>query len=113
MFYKKRKPITKNSYESLIENIINNFSIYKREFSLKKVKKIYNEQEKERINNNSIEMDNKILELEDKVKELKNCYIYALFKKHSIKDKFERKKFLKDLNIPEKRNTIKNMLLCL
>lgn len=109
MFYKKRKPITKNSYESLIGTIINNFSIYKREFSLKKVKKIYNEQENERINNNSIEMDNKILELEDKVKELKNCYIYALFKKQYIKDKFERKKFLKDLNIPEKRNTIKSI----
>ena len=109
IFYKKRKPVNKKSYESLISIIINNFSIFKREYSLKKLKKNYNKQEKEKINNNCNDMNNKILELEDKVKELKNCYIYGLVKKKLIKDKLEKKKFVKSLNIPEKRNKIKNI----
>ena len=71
IFFKKKKPITKNSYEKLLYIIINNFSIFKREYSLKKNKKVYNNQEKEILNNNYIQVNNKISGSEEKVKEMK------------------------------------------
>ena len=109
IFLKKKKPITKNSYEKLLYIIINNFSIFKREYSLRKNKKVYNNQEKEILNNNCIQVNNKINELEEKVKEMKYYYIYGLVKKHLIKDKYDRKKFVKSLKIGEKRNRIKRI----
>ena len=109
MFYKKRKPITKNSYESLIEIMIKNFEIYKKEILLKKSKKIYNEQEKEKMKNNIIKINNKIKELEETVKELKYLYIYGIIKKNLIKDKNEKRRFIKSLNISQKRNKIKEL----
>ena len=109
IFYKKRKPINKNSYESLLSIIINNFYIFKREYSLKKNKKNYNIQEKEKLNNNCIKMNNKINELEEKIKEMKSYYIFGLIKKQIIKDKLEKRKFIKNLKIGEKRNKIKRL----
>ena len=109
IFYKKRKPITKNSYESLISIIINNFMIFKREYILKETKKNYNLQEIEKMNNNYVQINNKIKQLEEKIKEIKNVYIYGLIKKKLIKDKNEKKKFIKFLKIGEKRNIIKRL----
>ena len=110
LFYKKRKPITKKSYESLISTIINNFSIFKKEYSLKNNNNNnYTQTEKEKINNNVVDLNKKIKELEENVKELKNIYIYVLIKKHLIKDKLEKKNFIKNLNISSKRNKIKRI----
>ena len=110
LFYKKRKPITKKSYESLISTIINNFLIFEKEYSLRNNNNNnYTQQEKEKINNNVVEMNKIIKELEENVKELKNIYIYALIKKHLIKDKFEKKNFIKNLNLSSKRNKIKRI----
>ena len=110
LFYKKRKPITKKSYESLISTIINNFLIFEKEYSLRNNNNNnYTQQEKEKINNNVVEMNKIIKELEENVKELKNIYIYALIKKHLIKDKFEKKYFIKNLNLSSKRNKIKRI----
>ena len=109
IFYKKRKPITKNSYDSLISIIINNFMIFKREYILKETKKNYNLQEIEKMNNNYVQINNKIKQLEEKIKEIKNVYIYGLIKKKLIKDKNEKKKFIKFLKIGEKRNIIKRL----
>ena len=109
IFYKKKKPISKNSYESLLSIIINNFSIFKKEFSLKKNIKIYNKQDKEILNNNCTQVENKINELEEKIKEMKYYYIYGLIKKNLIKDKYQKKIFIKSLKIGEKRNKIKRI----
>ena len=108
-FYKKRKPINKNSYESLLSIIVNNFYIFKREYSLKKNKKHYNQQEKEILNNNCTKINNKINELEEKIKEMKFYYIFGLIKKQILKDKTEKRKFIKSLKIGEKRNNIKRI----
>ena len=107
IFYKKRKPISKNSYESLIEIMIKNFYIFKKEIILKKDNKKYTQQEREKMNNLMIKVNNKIKEFEETIKELKYLYIYGLIKKPLIKDKYEKKKFLKSLNISKKRNKIK------
>ena len=108
IFYKKRKPISKYYYESLIKILINHLSKIKKEYSLnKKDKKIINEKEKEEIKNISIEIDKKINILENNIKELKDSYINGIIKKQLIKDKNEKKKFIKKLNIQEKRNKIK------
>ena len=110
IFYKKRKPISKYYYESLIKILIKHLSNVKKEYSLiKKNRKIINEKEKEKeeIRNINIKMDNHINILESNIKELKNAYIYAIIKKQLIKDKNEKKKFIKKLNIQEKRNKLK------
>jgi hypothetical protein len=112
IFYKKRKPISKYYYESLIKILIKHLSNVKKEYSLiKKNRKIINEKEKEKekeeIRNIYIKMDNHINILESNIKELKNAYIYAIIKKQLIKDKNEKKKFIKKLNIQEKRNKLK------
>ena len=109
IFYKKRKPINKNSYESLLSIILNNFYIFKREYSLKKNSKNYNQQQKEKLNNNCAKISNKINELEEKIKEMKTFYIFGLIKKQIIKDKTEKRKFIKSLKIGEKRNNIKRI----
>ena len=109
IFYKKRKPINKNSYESLLSIILNNFYIFKREYSLKKNSKNYNQQQKEKLNNNCAKISNKINELEEKIKEMKTFYIFGLIKKQIKKDKSEKKKFIKSLKIGEKRNKIKKI----
>ena len=107
IFYKKRKPITKYYYESLIKLLINNTK-NKMEYSLiKKNKTNINENEKEEIRNRCIEIDKKINNLEKNIKELKDIYIYASIKKQLIIDKKEKKNFLKKLNIQEKRNSLK------
>ena len=106
IFYKKRKSISKYYYESLIKILINHLSKIKKEYSLnKKNKEIINE--KEEIKNISIEIDKKINILENNIKELKDSYINGIIKKQLIKDKNEKKKFIKKLNIQEKRNKIK------
>ena len=91
IFYKKRKPISKNSYESLIEIMIKNFYIFKKEIILKKDNKNYTQQEREKMNNIMIKVNNKIKEFEEIIKELKYLYIYSLIKKPLIKDKYEKK----------------------
>jgi hypothetical protein len=104
IFYKKRKSISKYYYESLIKILINHL----KEYSLiKKNRKITNEKEKEEIRKECIEIDKKINTLENNIKELKDAYIYAIIKKQLIKDKNEKKKFIKKLNIQEKRNKLK------
>ena len=106
IFYKKRKSISKYYYESLIKILINHLSKIKKEYSLnKKNKEIINE--KEEIKNISIKIDKKINILENNIKELKDSYINGIIKKQLIKDKNEKKKFIKKLNIQEKRNKIK------
>ena len=108
IFYKKRKPISKYYYESLIKMLIHHFSKIKTEYSLKKKnRKIINEKEKEEIRNECIEIDKKINILEKNIKELKDVYICAIIKRQLIKDKNEKKKFIKKLNIQEKRNKVK------
>ena len=108
IFYKKRKPISKYYYESLIKMLIHHFSKVKKEYSLKKKnRKIINEKEKEEIRNECIEIDKKINILEKNIMELKDVYICAIIKRQLIKDKNEKKKFIKKLNIQEKRNKVK------
>ena len=108
IFYKKRKPISKYYYESLIKMLIHHFSKIKTEYSLKKKnRKIINEKEKEEIRNECIEIDKKINILEKNIMELKDVYICAIIKRQLIKDKNEKKKFIKKLNIQEKRNKVK------
>ena len=107
IFYKKRKPITKNSYEELLLMIINNLSIFKREYYLRKSHKEYNAQEKEALKNNCIQVDKRINELEEIIKEMKYYYIYGLIENKLIKDKLTKKRFVKNLKIGEKRNKIK------
>ena len=109
IFYKKRKAINKNSYESLLFIILNNFYIFKREYSLKQNKKNYNQQEKEKLNNNCSKINMKINELEEKIKNMKSYYIFGLIKKQIIKDKKEKKRFIKNLKIGEKRNDVKRI----
>ena len=104
IFYKKRKSISKYYYESLIKILINHL----KEYSLiKKNSKIISEKEKEEIRKGCIEIDKKIKTLENNIKEIKDTYIYAIIKKQLIKDKNEKKKFIKKLNIQEKRNKLK------
>ena len=108
IFYKKRKPISKYYYESLIKMLIHHFSKVKKEYSLKKKnRKIINEKEKEEIRNECIEIDKKINIFEKNIMELKDVYICAIIKRQLIKDKNEKKKFIKKLNIQEKRNKVK------
>ena len=100
-------------------NIINNrFSIniksYKKILKMifykkKKPISIYNKQDKEILNNNCTQVENKINELEEKIKEMKYYYIYGLIKKNLIKDKYQKKIFIKSLKIGEKRNKIKRI----
>jgi hypothetical protein len=104
IFYKKRKSISKYYYESLIKILINHL----KEYSLiKKNSKIISEKEKEEIRKGCIEIDKKIKTLENNIKEIKDTYIYAIIKKQLIKDKNEKKKFIKKLNIQGKRNKLK------
>lgn len=108
IFYKKRKPISKYYYESLIKILINHLSKIKKEYSLiKKNRNIINEKEKEEIKNVCIEIDKKINILDNNIKELKDAYINGIIKKQVIKDKNEKKKFIKKLNIQGKRNKLK------
>ena len=108
IFYKKRKPISKYYYESLIKILINHLSKIKKEYSLiKKNRNIINEKEKEEIKNVCIEIDKKINILDNNIKELKDAYINGIIKKQLIKDKNEKKKFIKKLNIQGKRNKLK------
>ena len=108
IFYKKRKPISKYYYESLIKILINHLSKIKKEYSLiKKNRNIINEKEKEEIKNECIEIDKKINILDNNIKELKDAYINGIIKKQVIKDKNEKKKFIKKLNIQGKRNKLK------
>ena len=108
IFYKKRKPISKYYYESLIKILINHLSKIKKEYSLiKKNRNIINEKEKEEIKNECIEIDKKINILDNNIKELKDAYINGIIKKQLIKDKNEKKKFIKKLNIQGKRNKLK------
>jgi len=108
IFYKKRKPISKYYYESLIKMLIHHFSKVKKEYSLKKKnRKIINEKEKEEIRNECIEIDKKINIFEKNIMELKDVYICAIIKRQLLKDKNEKKKFIKKLNIQEKRNKVK------
>ena len=108
IFYKKRKAISKYYYESLIKILINHLSKIKKEYSLiKKNRNIINEKEKEEIKNVCIEIDKKINILDNNIKELKDAYINGIIKKQLIKDKNEKKKFIKKLNIQGKRNKLK------
>jgi hypothetical protein len=108
IFYKKRKPISKYYYESLIKILINHLSKIKKEYSLiKKNRNIINEKKKEEIKNVCIEIDKKINILDNNIKELKDAYINGIIKKQLIKDKNEKKKFIKKLNIQGKRNKLK------
>ena len=107
IFYKKRKPITKNSYEELLLMIINNLNLFKREYYLRKNHKEYNAKEKEALKNNYIQVDKRINELEEIIKEMKYYYIYGLIENKLIKDKLTKKRFVKNLKIGEKRNKIK------
>ena len=108
--HKKRNKICKSYYESLINIIINNFSIFKRDYLFKynnKINNINNQQNKEKNNVYIIEINNKIIELEERIKELKYLYIYGIIKKHSIKNKIEKKILIKKLNLLNKRKKVK------
>ena len=76
---------------------------------MKKNKNYYNKKKKKILNNNCTKINNKINELEEKIKEMKFYYIFGLIKKQIIKDKTEKKKFMKSLKIGEKRNNIKRI----
>ena len=53
------------------------------------------------------DIDNKISSFENELKLLKNYYLCLLVKKHFIKNKSEKIKLIKDMNIKEKRDIFK------
>ena len=62
-------------------------------------------------NNNIKEINNYLLIFEQKVKLLKNQYLCLLVKKHFLKNKSEKIKLIKDINIQSKREIFKNSYL--
>ena len=96
---KRKKNLTKDKYETLINKLINNIIIYKNK-------------NKTNINNNEIinnEIDKKISELEKNVKELKETYIYGLNKIRLKSNENDNNNFIKKLNLTMKRNNMKRI----
>ena len=109
---KKRKPISKAVYENLISIFINNLYCYKNQNISNKninINENNNLALKEKLRNNCIEMDKNIIIFDGKLSDLKNTYLYTLIKKHYIKDQIQKKNFIKQMNIPGKRNEIKKI----
>ena len=97
----RKKNLTKDKYETLINKLINNIIIYKNKNT-----------NKPNINNNEIinnEIDKKISELEKNMKELKETYIYGLNKIRSKSNEDDKNNFIKKLNLTIKRNNMKRI----
>ena len=97
----RKKNLTKDKYETLINKLINNIIIYKNKNT-----------NKPNINNNEIinnEIDKKISELEKKVKELKEAYIYGLKKIRFKSNENDKNNLIKKLNLTMKRNNMKRI----
>ena len=109
---KKRKPISKFSYENLISIFINNLYFYRDQFIFNKKTNINEKNNltlKEKLKDCCIEIDKTIKIFDKKLSELKNDYLYTLVKKHYIKDKIQKKKFIKEMGISGKRNEVKKI----
>ena len=98
----RKKNLTKDKYETLINKLINNIIIYK----TKKTNKININNNNEIIKN---EIDKKISELEKNVKELKETYIYGLNKIRFKSNENDKNNFIKKLNLTTKRNNVKRI----
>ena len=107
----KKLFISQNSYEELIQEYIS---------KTKDIKdKLINISNKDNKYNNLInkdkilfdktqkDIDNKISSFENELKLLKNYYLCLLVKKHFLKNKSEKLKLIKDMNVKEKRDMFK------
>ena len=107
----KKLFISQNSYEELIQEYIS---------KTKDIKdKLINISNKDNKYNNLInkdkilfdktkkDIDNKIFSFENELKLLKNYYLCLLVKKHFLKNKSEKLKLIKDMNVKEKRDMFK------
>ena len=97
----KRMPLSLAQYENLIKDLLLDVNEQK-----KKLKNAnYNIRNDLIIDVTSNEYINKqINNFEKKLIEIKNDYIYVMVKKHYIKDKKEKEKFINNFNIDQKRN---------
>ena len=107
----KKLFISQNSYEELIQDYISKTKDIKDKLiNIRNKDKRYNNlinEDKILVDKTQKDIDNKISSFENELKLLKNYYLCLLVKKHFIKNKSEKIKLIKDMNIKEKRDIFK------
>ena len=106
----KKLFISQNSYEELIQEYISKTKDIKGKLiNISNKDKKYNLINKDKllVDKNQKDIDNKISSFENELKLLKNYYLCLLVKKHFLKNKSEKIKLIKDMNIKEKRDMFK------
>ena len=107
----KKLFISQNSYEELIQEYISKTKDIKGKLiNISNKDKKYNNlinKDKLLVDKNQKDIDNKISSFENELKLLKNYYLCLLVKKHFLKNKSEKLKLIKDMNVKEKRDMFK------
>ena len=97
----KRLPLSLSQYENLIRDLL--LDVNEQKKKLKNTNyNILKYLKKDEINNEYI--NNKINDFGKKLLGIKMDYIYVMVKKHYIKDKMEKEKFINQFNIEQRRN---------
>ena len=109
----KKLYISIKSYEDLIQELISHTDNLKNNIDNKNynnlnIIKSFIFKDNIMENNNIEEINNYLLTFEQNVQLLKNQYLCLLVKKHFLKNKFEKIKLIKDINIKNKRELFKN-----
>ena len=109
----KKLYISIKSYEDLIQELISHTNNLKNNIDNKNynnlnIIKSFIFKDNIMENNNIEEINNYLLTFEQNVQLLKNQYLCLLVKKHFLKNKFEKIKLIKDINIKNKRELFKN-----